>query len=344
MTTTARAAAPEAAEKLTLAAPDLRSIITDLTKGTYEPLAGVKLSQGEIASRIGRTSPVISSWLKGQYRGDVVDLERRLSDLIPWLIHESHRPRTSTEIFETVITQRVAKALTTTKRQGFIGCIVGTPGLGKSSGIDLYLRANALDVGIRLNAALHPGCKGGIIAAFWASPNFSRTGYKRSGLTKSAFLCQYFKGQKRLIIVDNAHTLSRGGLDWLVGFHEATGCPIALVGNVELLDTILKVERAPTHIGLKSMAEFDDTSAGKKAFESFAEETALAFTRLHWPNDEEIVRPLAHRILQTSRNVRSLRNVSTLAANLIAAKPSTKPAEAFAQAKTRQIHDYQLAM
>jgi DNA transposition AAA+ family ATPase len=317
----------------------LRDTYRLLTKGTHPELEGIKLSQSKIAKSIGMSDATISQWLGESYLGNVDLLERKLKDALLALIIEAKLPRQpDEEIFPTYITTRTAGALMTCKKLKRVGVIIGPSGLGRTMGIKTYLESDILAVNVTINPASDPGTKSGMIDAFWAAKNFSTLGYNRKKhVSRSKFICDHFRDQNRLVIIDNAQHLKPGGTDWLAGFHEDTGCPLALVGTPKTLEIIAKAETFPTYVAFRSTADFEDSPRGKSAFAKFADDASQAFASSRWPDDIKIVQPLVRQIIEQTRNLRCVSNNSALAHFFLQTKKASDVSQAFQMAQAQQV-------
>lgn len=188
------------------------------------------LTLTKLASELGTSPTAVSKYLNGKPEGDVASLEHLVSDILQ---NENQRRIIATTIFSTYITRALDRIMSVLIRTNDIGVISGRAGLGKTCGIQLYLSNHPSSIGItatewRSNAASIQSALFNAISHRTYSTNQSR----------GDFICSKLRGSNRLVIVDNAHRLHRSAMNWLFDFADDTGCPLALVGNPEILDHI----------------------------------------------------------------------------------------------------------
>jgi DNA transposition AAA+ family ATPase len=200
-----------------------------------------ELTLSEAARQLGTNATQVSKYRSGKPEGDVDRLEGLIADALK---NESRRREASHELFATAISRQLAGVLETIRETNDFALISGDAGIGKSAGIDLYVRDNPTTVAVTVKVwCRNPGDVEGLI--FHALAN---QGWRRDR-KRADFLVGKLKGSNRLVIVDNAHRLTELGLAWLFDFHDATGCPIALVGNPEILERIRRNDQMFSRIG-----------------------------------------------------------------------------------------------
>jgi DNA transposition AAA+ family ATPase len=67
---------------------------------------------------------------------------------------------------------------------------------------------------------------------------------------KATWMENVLRGSERTIIVDNAHKLHFSGLEWLFDLHDATLCPMALIGNPEVLHVLRRSDQLFSRVGI----------------------------------------------------------------------------------------------
>lgn len=342
-------------EKLALTIPQhdghLQAEVTQLMEGKHPQLPGVQLSQAQIGKSCGYPSgsAIISPYLKGKYAGNVATLEARLRDFLKSL-KAQHSPNGQAAVEpeaeealpagslpSTFIAKRMNHGLKIASTMATMAAMVGPPGLGKTTTLRQWCKLHPLAVLLTLNAVRHPGSKRGLVSAFLHSSNVDlRVGRKR-GQDLSSHISDHFKGHTgRMIMVDNAHTLTRAGLDWLASFYEETGCPIVLIGNEELGDLLADGrrhgDRAPTHVTFVSKCDFDTDRQRNDFFATWADH----YLATEWAEEEDTVRPLFETLFTKFKNLRSLVKISQFAKYLLNDKAAKTAEEALRMAEARQ--------
>ena len=285
----------------------------------------------DLTTCMGGSAAAFSKYRNGKPEGDVAALEVKIEDFLKAQEAREVAPPSEQELFETVVVKQVHNVCDLAKRHSMIGMVVGEPGLGKSCAIDLYKKGDSLCIPIELNTVLGGGTPSALVRAFFRQVQTSS--YSRVASTKGEWLVERFSNSGRLIIIDNAHLLSQNGLEWLLGFHDATGCPVVLVGNSELKITMRKVQRGPSRVGVAHECTL------KKTLATVAE----AYLSRAWPDAGEEVLALATGVLERPGRLRTLRHITRVARGWMGMKNMGSAADAFRAAMNRQIEDYKLA-
>lgn len=205
-----------------------------------------KLSNAEISRKLGYSPAVISLYLgegANKYSGDVTKLERKVTE---FLRNEARRRLSGVETTDCEAAEEIRDAIEYIRKTNDIGEIVAESGDGKSRGIELYRKDNPLTIlyHVRSWARDLGSVEGGLFAAV------GKDGW--DGCTKRAeWMVNKLRGSDRLIIVDDAHKLTRPALQFLFDFHDETGCPIALVGTFALEDLLEDDPQRFSRVGLR---------------------------------------------------------------------------------------------
>jgi DNA transposition AAA+ family ATPase len=70
-------------------------------------------------------------------------------------------------------------------------------------------------------------------------------------VTRGDWIVWRLTGSRRLLIVDNAHKATLAAIRGFFDFYDATGCPVALVGNPELMDLIVNSDQRFSRVGIR---------------------------------------------------------------------------------------------
>lgn len=145
-------------------------------------------------------------------------------------------------LFSTPASQTIYTVLEIIRRTNDFSLVHGPAGAGKTCGAAMYVAENPRSVLVTAGERK----KDGIAIARELMHGVKRE--KSSSFAEAAEAA--FKDSGRLIIVDNAQRLTRGALAYLFDFHDATGCPVALIGNPEVLDKIRGSDQFFSRVGL----------------------------------------------------------------------------------------------
>ena len=206
----------------------LRQRLLDLRAGT----AKENYSNNKLAKKLGVNSSYVSQFCNGkEFSGDLVMFERKLEDFFR---NEARRRLSGVETIANEETKAIASGLELLRKLNEIGCIVLASGGGKTRGEELYLRENPLAIHFQVRAWNND--KNSIEGALFKA--VGSAGW--DGQTKRAdFLVTKLTGSDRLLIIGDAHKLTKAALQWVVDFWEATLIPIALVGTHALHDLLM---------------------------------------------------------------------------------------------------------
>jgi len=212
-------------------------------------------TQNLIAERIGMTSGVISSFLKGDYKGDVPALINKVVDLINSVTSRERRIRNKPYIKTTVakcIGDLIAQTIAFSQDQGEgkIGLVIGDSGHGKSTCLRQYASAheNAIYVEMRTTMTSR--------SLFAQVATHHRIGEGEDGSLDSIAerLIKNLRKREVVIIIDEASGVTVTQLNQLRTVLVVSACcPLILAGNRYLMDTVMQKS---TRRGFESLDQF----------------------------------------------------------------------------------------
>lgn len=224
--------------------PELRAALQEYLE--TQRRTAPAFSQAAMARQIGVNESALSRYLQDQFTGSVDAFEAKA-----WAMLRAYELRQSVQQevqpFETLVTRQLRTFFDALKRHPMIGLAHGDAGLGKTSGVALYLKA---DAGVLFADVSEIKGKGAhaLVRQLWRQIGLRKFA-KRSDLERREHLADVLRSAKRLLIVDNAHLLARSGRQFLIDLHDATGCPIALVGNEKLEKDWAVLDQLHSRIG-----------------------------------------------------------------------------------------------
>lgn len=160
---------------------------------------------------------------------------------------------------------------------------------------------------------------------------------KTPGLRRADWLVERLRGSNRLLVLDNAHRLTCGALQWLFDFYDACEVPdtgahiaVALVGNPEVLEKILANDQQFSRIGLMRPIKPVDMAT-------------LAKQMLHrlCPDHAAELQDLAAKVAGERGHLRALKKHLLLMPEFMAAAKG-EARRAFLMAHTQLVADYTL--
>lgn len=289
------------------------------------------LSNNKLAAKLGCSPAIVSQWLAPEgntYPADIGKWEKRAED---YLRNEARRRASGVDTTDCDIARQINAALEAIRRTNDVGAIMAEAGFGKTRAIELYCLNNptAIRFPVKSWACDKASIEGALFNAIGS------TGY--DGNSKRAqFLASKLTGSDRLLIVDDAHKLTRPALQWLFDFTDETQTPLGLIGTLELLDKIEDDAQRFSRVGL--------------CYEIVPESPQELITHLiktHAPSANGATGELAdlcEQVVVQHGHYRAVNKQLKLAAELKehAKKPITWP-EAFRQAHTKLVRKYKLA-
>jgi DNA transposition AAA+ family ATPase len=292
-------------------------------------------STAKLATKLGVSSSVISQYLNldengalrpegSKYPGDIATLEKRIQDL---LRNEARRQASGVETTECEVSRELRTALEYIRKTNDVGIVLGEAGQGKSRGIELFMQQNPLAVLYQVRSWTRD--IGSIEAGLFEV--VGRSGYDHR-TKRSIFITSKLRGSDRLLIVDDAHKLTRPALQYLFDLYDETHCPIGLVGTYELEDLLKDDAQRFSRTGLRwELTPEDPTVLIKHMILNLCGEVG---------NDLPELIELCHQVATKHGHFRSVHKQLKLAAELKSDK-DTWPT-AFRLAHTNLIREYKL--
>lgn len=202
-------------------------------------------SNSSIAKALGYNIAVVSQYLNddgNKYQGDVGKLERRVDD---FLRNEYRRRASGVTTTASEVAQELQIALEYIRKTSAVGEIFAASGEGKTRAIELYVRDNPTAI------LFHVRSWSRDLSSVEASlfETVGRAGYDNR-TKRAVFLCQKLCGSGRLLIIDDAHKLTKPALQWFFDFHDETNIPIAFVGTYSLEQTLNEDPQRSSRVGI----------------------------------------------------------------------------------------------
>lgn len=285
----------------------------------------------EIAERLsasGRafSTTAVSRYKNGKPEGNVRALEIAVSDL---LLAESRREYSRTDLLETSVTREMEMEFHRTSRLGKVGMIFAAPGTGKTWGIRLWKLRHPgtpvveLDVSCGSEHGLKRRLFNAIDSRDW-----------RPGTPVWDYLFDRFRLMPRLVIIDNAHRMTARCQAMVFDFHDATGCPIVLVGEPKIEQMVRREVFQMRRVQSICRPVLTDARA-----------VATKMAARFFPHPAEGLIDMAEKVASKPGHLGNLTVQLFRAAELIEAAPKGQkpsPEKAFRMAHATLLRDYDL--
>lgn len=215
------------------------------------------------------------------------------------------RARTRELLFENKVSDAAFAVFKQISRTGDVGLIHGPAGVGKTSAAELYCVAHPDSM--LLTATRYRRDAGSVVRMLWAEVEAGSDSLRwDKRLPRAQWLEAVLRGSARLLLVDNAHKLHFTGLEFLFDFQDATGLPICLIGNPEVLDTLRRSDQLFSRVGIMREIKLADD----------VEDCARAIVRQEIPDAVEELAPRAASDLGRMGHSRRLRKQLVLCRTL----------------------------
>jgi DNA transposition AAA+ family ATPase len=261
------------------------------------------LTQAHIARKLGFTATRICKYLNldNPEAKAEVDAERVQDAARSFLRHHSRQVALRQSLYPNEISARVAAILLQVRRTGDIGLIHGDAGIGKTCAAELFCSDNPTSLFITITRWRRDS-----IAIEGLLFNELDNDTWPGNIRRAVWMEELLRGSDRMIIVDNAHRLHMTGFEWLFDFHDATGCPLGLIGNAEVLSTVHRSDQLSSRIGIvREFNKVDDAEAkpiAQRMIATYAAEGAhdLLTDATSMVNEKGHLRSLKKRLLLTN--------------------------------------------
>lgn len=191
-----------------------------------EYMENTGLSQAKASAQLSVSPSVVSQYLKGIYKGDVIAVDKAVIELVER--YRSKQKDVATDFVQTPTASRILEICGLAHDMSDIYLVIGEAGLGKTMALKEYAARKSnvvmmeVDPTFTAKVMLQELCTLlGITAA-------------RNSHAMMTAVIDKLKGGDRLLIVDEAELLSYKPLEILRRIHDKTGCAIVLAGMPKL--------------------------------------------------------------------------------------------------------------
>lgn len=195
----------------------------------------------------------MSETFLSKYINDNLDREVPEFEAVALDIVRSIRDRMSfaSSVYPTSVVRKMGKHSPPDPQDRRDFAVLIVTGNGKTSAVSHFAAENPSSICINLNATTREAR----LRAWSFAPPI--TGNGKGQTSRFDFLVNRFKGTGRLLIVDNAQRLTMSGRQWIFDFADEAECPVALVGNPEMIDAIRSNDQQFSRIGIHGNYELE---------------------------------------------------------------------------------------
>lgn len=187
-----------------------------------------KFSQSKIATMLGVSPAVVSQYLKGEYKGDVEAVDKKVAQMLERQAEKAKDVKTDFVMTKTA--NRILEICGLAHAMSDIYLVIGEAGLGKTMALKQYVSQNSnvimleIDPTFSVKVLLNELCnKLGIVVSG------SKSNHHMMDL-----IVEKLKGSERLLIIDEAELLAYKPLEILRRIHDKAGIGIILAGMPRL--------------------------------------------------------------------------------------------------------------
>lgn len=185
--------------------------------------------QKQVAQLLGVSVATVSLYLKGEYNGNVSDIDRKVEELIERDKAKVVEAKYNTAFVPTLAARRGMEVMQFAHIEGEINVIYGSAGLGKTQMLKEYERRNSSAVLIEVD----PSCTPKVLLRKIAEAVGANARGVNNELLDS--IVSKLKGSERLLMIDEAELLSTRSLEFIRRIHDLTGVGVVLAGMPRLL-------------------------------------------------------------------------------------------------------------
>lgn len=185
--------------------------------------------QKQVAQLLGVSVATVSLYLKGEYNGNVAEMDRKVSELIERDKAKVVEAKYNAAFVPTLAARRGMEVMAFAHVEGEINVIYGSAGLGKTQMLKEYARRNSSAVLIEVD----PSCTPKVLLRKLAEAVGANARGVNNELLDS--IVSKLKGSERLLMIDEAELLSTRSLEFIRRIHDLTGVGVVLAGMPRLL-------------------------------------------------------------------------------------------------------------
>ncbi|MEG9490727.1 AAA family ATPase [Mannheimia indoligenes] len=185
--------------------------------------------QKQVAQLLGVSVATVSLYLKGEYNGNVAEMDRKVSELIERDKAKVVEAKYNPVFVATHTAKRGMDVMRFAHIEGEINVIYGSAGLGKTQMMKEYARRHSSAMLIEVD----PSCTPKVLLRKIAEVVGANARGVNNELLDS--IVSKLKDSERLLMIDEAELLSTRSLEFIRRIHDLTGVGVVLAGMPRLL-------------------------------------------------------------------------------------------------------------
>lgn len=296
-------------------------------------LPGDIWSNNKLARKLGCNTAYVQGYIAGDFPGDLGNFERKLED---FFANESRRRASGIDTTECNDTEQIRTAFEFIRKTNDLGAVVAASGEGKTRGVEHYLATNSTSILYR--TTVWSNDKQSVESTMFEA--VGRAGWD-AHTKRAIFMVNKLRGSDRLIIVDDAHKLTRPALQWFFDFYDSTLCPMALVGTFELLNKLDDDTQRFSRVGYYEEIKRVD-SKGQLIVDRALIKHLVKQLAPDANGETETLCDLSEQVAQNQGHYRSVHKQLKLAVEIKSGNHKLSWPVAFRAAHTKLIRNYKL--
>lgn len=187
------------------------------------------MQQKQVAQIFGVSIATVSQYLAGKYKGDTVDLDNKVDELIERYKAKTIEAKYNSAFVLTLSAKRGLEVIKYAHVESEINVIYGAAGLGKTQMLKEYARKNSSAVLIEVD----PSCTPKVLLKKIAEA----IGATSRGINNELLdnIVTKLKGSERVLLIDEAELLSTRSLEFIRRIHDLAEIGVVLAGMPRLL-------------------------------------------------------------------------------------------------------------
>jgi len=307
----------------------IANIETKKALSDYMERSGKTLKQ--IGKKLGYSESMVSMYFSENPVGNLDSFEASVRDM---LAAEAREEQWGEVYFQTRAVEECTLLFDLIRASRDVGIISSEPGIGKSVASSRYAAGNK--TALLCYVTKWSSSRWGVQRLIWDQLDTRK--YDKAVESKSDHLVRRMSNSDRLIIMDNAQRIEVSGIQWLLDFHDITNCPIALVGNPDMILERLRSDPAmSSRIGIRKEIS---TRRDDKDAQAWLSNAADQMIKAMWPEALAEIRTLAHEAVRQPGHLRRLNKQLKIAIRMSESPAWNKSrAAAFAYSRTLLVSD-----
>lgn len=188
-----------------------------------------KIQQKEVANKLGVSITTVSLYLKGEYSGNVEELDLKVEQFLARQKDKVLDKRVNVDFVPTFTARAIMEIVQETHIEGDMCVVYGASGLGKTLAAKQYAKENTGTILLETNASYTPKV---LLQKLCDALNLNHRGTLNQLFDA---VVAKLAGSERVILIDEAENLPTSSLEFIRRIHDATKIGVALIGTDRLL-------------------------------------------------------------------------------------------------------------